>query len=92
MESVSGDIRYSGTFADGGHYEFQSHSGDVQIYIANDIGFELAAETFSGDIESEFPLTMSGSFSKREVHGVFGDGSVMIEASTFSGSVRIAKE
>ena len=92
MESVSGDIQYSGTLAKGGRYEFESHSGDVNIYIANDVGFELAAETFSGDIESEFPLTMSGTISKREVHGVYGDGSVMIEASTFSGNVTISRE
>ena len=92
MESVSGDIRYSGTFAKGGRYEFESHSGDVQIFIANDIGFELTAETFSGDIESEFPLTMSGAINKREVHGVYGDGSVVIEVSTFSGSVTISRE
>ena len=92
MESVSGDIRYSETFAKDGRYEFESHSGDVQIHIANDIGFELAAETFSGDIESEFPLTMSGTSSKREVNGVYGDGSVMIEASTFSGSITISRK
>ena len=92
MESVSGDIRYSGTFAKDGRYEFESHSGDVQIHIANDIGFELAAETFSGDIESEFPLTMSGTSSKREVNGVYGDGSVMIGASTFSGSITISRK
>ncbi len=92
MESVSGDIRYSGTFAKGGRYEFESHSGDIRIYIANDVGFELAAETFSGDIESDFPLTMSGTISKREINGVYGDGSAMIEASTFSGSITISRE
>jgi DUF4097 and DUF4098 domain-containing protein YvlB len=92
MESVSGDIRYSGTFAKGGRYEFESHSGDIRIYIANDIGFELVAETFSGDIESEFPLTTSGTIGKREVNGVYGDGSVMIEASTFSGNVTISRK
>ena len=92
MESVSGDIRYSGTFAKGGRYEFKSHSGDIRIYIANDVGFELAAETFSGDIESEFPLTMSVTISKREINGVYGDGSARIEASTFSGSITISRE
>ena len=82
----------------GGRYEFRSHSGDVLIQLANDIGFELAAETFSGEIESgeiesTFPVTPSGGrVSKREVHGVHGDGSVMIEASTFSGDVTVAKE
>lgn len=95
MESVSGDIRYSGTFAKAGRYEFESHSGDIHIYIANDVGFELAAETFSGDIESEFPLTpltMSDTSSSREVHGVYGDGSAVIEVSTFSGSITISRE
>ena len=93
VESVSGTIHYSGTFAAGGRYEFRSHSGDVLIQLANDIGFELAAETFSGEIESAFPVTPSGGrVSKGEVHGVHGDGSVMIEASTFSGDVTVAKE
>ena len=76
----------------GGRYEFRSHSGDVLIQLANDIGFELAAETFGSEIGSAFPVTPSGGrVSKREVHGVH-DGSVMIEASTFSGDVTVAKE
>ena len=76
----------------GGRYEFRSHSGDVLIQLANDIGFELA-ETFGSEIESAFPVTPSGGrVSKGEVHGVHGDGSVLIEASTFSGDVTVAKE
>jgi len=48
VESVSGAIRYGGNLAPGGRYEFQSHSGSVVFQIANEIGFELAAKTFSG--------------------------------------------
>ena len=93
LESVSGDIRYSGTLAESGRYEFQSHSGNVRLHIANEIGFELAAKSFSGEIESDFPVTLSsGRVSKSEVHGVYGDGSALIEASTFSGNVSITKD
>ncbi len=91
-ESVSGDIRYTGSLASGGRYEFQSHSGDVRIEISEDVGFELEAETFSGEIESDFPLTVHNLRGKqREVSGVYGDGSAFIEATTFSGDVTIER-
>jgi DUF4097 and DUF4098 domain-containing protein YvlB len=92
MESVSGGLRYSGPLAPSGRYEFQTHSGDVRISISNDVGFELEAETFSGDISSDFPLTVRGKRGRRELSGVYGDGSAVIEAGTFSGSVEIARQ
>ena len=93
VESVSGEIRYGGSLAANGRYEFQSHSGSVQIQIANEIGFELAATSFSGEIESDFPITpSSGRVGESEVHGVYGDGSALIEASTFSGNVSITRD
>lgn len=92
LESVSGDIRYSGRIASGGHYQFQSHSGDVVITIGDEVGFQLEASTFSGDIESELPLKTTSTDSKRRnVQGVVGDGSAFIEATTFSGDVEIRR-
>jgi DUF4097 and DUF4098 domain-containing protein YvlB len=93
VESVSGGIRYGGNLARGGRYEFESHSGNVRLQIANEVGFELEAETFSGTIKSDFPIT--GRTDRRrenEVHGVFGDGSALIRASTFSGNISINKD
>ena len=93
VQSVSGEISYGGSLASNGRYEFQSHSGDVRIQIANEIGFELAATSFSGEIESDFPITpSSGRVGESEVHGVYGDGSALIEASTFSGDVSITRD
>jgi Toastrack DUF4097 len=92
LESVSGNIRYTGRIASGGHYEFQSHSGDVVITIGDDVGFQLEARTFSGDIDSELPLKTTSTDSKRRnVQGVVGDGSAFIEATTFSGDVEIRR-
>jgi DUF4097 and DUF4098 domain-containing protein YvlB len=91
-ESVSGDIRYSGSLAAGGRYDFKSHSGDLRIEISEDVGFELEAETFSGEIESDFPLTVHSLRGKqREISGVYGDGSAFIHATTFSGDITIER-
>ena len=91
FESVSGDIRYTGQIVSGG-YEFTTHSGDVVIVIGEDVGFELEASTFSGEIESEFPMTVtSSSKRRRNISAVVGDGSAVIEATTFSGDVQIRK-
>jgi DUF4097 and DUF4098 domain-containing protein YvlB len=92
LESVSGDIGYQGTLAPSGRYEFKAHSGDLRISIPGDTGFELEAGSFSGEIESDFPLTVhSLKGDRRKLSGVYGDGSAFIEATTFSGDVRIAK-
>ncbi len=92
LESVSGNILYTGRIASGGHYEFQSHSGDVVITIGDEVGFQLEASTFSGDIESQLALkTTSMDSRRRNVQGVVGDGSAFIEATTFSGDVEIRR-
>ena len=93
VESMSGAIRYGGNIAPRGRYEFQSHSGNVELQIANEIGFELAAKTFSGSIESDFPITPNaGGRGDGDVRGVYGDGSALVQASTFSGNVSITRE
>jgi DUF4097 and DUF4098 domain-containing protein YvlB len=90
LSSVSGDLRYTGRIAKGGRYELESHSGDVVLTLAEAVGFELEASTFSGDIESDFPLQVRSRDERgRKLEGVFGDGSAFIEASTFSGDIRL---
>lgn len=92
LESVSGDLLYSGRILPGGRYEFESHSGDVVIVIGNDVGFELEASTFSGDIDSELEMRVTSSDgSGRTLNGVVGDGSAFIEVATFSGDVEIRR-
>ena len=92
LESVSGDLEYTGSIAASGRYDFQSHSGDVLLTIGEDVGFELEASTFSGEIESDFTLkTTSRAQKGRRLSAVVGDGSAFIEASTFSGDIRLQR-
>lgn len=92
LESVSGNLEYTGSIAASGRYDFQSHSGDVVLTLGDDVGFELEASTFSGEIESAFTLkTTSRAQKGRRLSAVVGDGSAFIEASTFSGDVRLLR-
>ena len=92
LESVSGDLEYTGSIAASGRYDFQTHSGDVVLTIGDQVGFELEASTFSGEIESDFTLkTTSRAQKGRRLSAVVGDGSAFIEASTFSGDIRLQR-
>ena len=63
--SISGDMGFTGPLAKGGRYMFQSHSGDVTVTIGSQVGFELNASSFSGDITSAFELTAQGRRRER---------------------------
>jgi DUF4097 and DUF4098 domain-containing protein YvlB len=95
--SISGDVQFSGPLAKGGRYELTSHSGSVRVGVAGNTGFELEANSFSGSVRSDLTLSnMStgddrGPMRRRALRGVYGDGSAVLNVTTFSGSVVIAK-
>jgi hypothetical protein len=95
LQAVSGNIDLIGTLSRGGRYTMSSHSGEIKVMLSGTIGFELEASTFSGSIRSDLPLTGGTSDNRgrrqREVRGVYGDGSALLDLNTFSGSVVISK-
>ena len=77
-----------------------SHSGSVRLTLINPPGFEVTANTFSGSIRSDFPLTIGGDsdrrggrpeITSRSIRATFGDGSATLTLRTFSGNIVIEK-
>jgi DUF4097 and DUF4098 domain-containing protein YvlB len=91
-ETVSGNITYTGAIKEGGRYEIKTHSGDVRMVIPSGSSFDLEANTFSGDIDSDFEITVSGKMSPREIHGTVGKGGATIILKSFSGNVDLKKK
>ena len=106
VKTVSGSVEYAGGIAKGGRYEINAHSGTVRLLLANPAGFELNANSFSGSIRSELPLTIGGNSARRNdasprsrrdavnnhsMRATFGDGSASVVVRTFSGDIIIAK-
>jgi DUF4097 and DUF4098 domain-containing protein YvlB len=105
-KSVSGDVRYEGGVTRGGAYEVNVHSGDIRLVLANPAGFVFNANSFSGSIRSDLPMTIGGdqdrdrdrdrrgrrdSMSNRSMRATFGDGSATISAHSFSGDITLSK-
>jgi DUF4097 and DUF4098 domain-containing protein YvlB len=90
---VSGDVDFAGSFARNGRYELSSHSGSVQAAVSGNVGFELEATSFSGSVRSDIPLKAQSTSrqSRQSLQGVYGDGSAILELSTFSGSIVLTK-
>jgi len=94
--TTSGNANFDGSLAKNGRYELKSFSGEVRLALAGNTGFELEASSFSGDVHSDFPITTHGSSDerrgrRRSLSGTYGDGSAVLNVSTFSGSVVISK-
>ena len=106
LGSVSGSVEYAGAIARNGRYEINSHSGTVRLMLANPSGFELTANSFSGSIRSDLPLTIGGDSARERdpnrgrrregndahnMRATFGDGSATLSIRTFSGDIIISK-
>jgi DUF4097 and DUF4098 domain-containing protein YvlB len=95
MESVSGDLTYGGTLDGTGTYDFRSHSGNVRLEVPADLGAILSADTFSGDIDTDFPMTVQPSSDRgmghHHVETTIGRGGAHITISTFSGDIELRR-
>jgi len=93
-ETISGEVTYRGTIADGGRYRFQSHSGDVTVQPAGrDLNASVSVSTFSGDLESDYPvtLTQTGRIRPREFEFTIGRGSARLTLASFSGTIYLRR-
>lgn len=100
-KSVSGSIDFDAPLARAGRYEFTSHSGNVRVVLSGTTGFELDADTFSGSVRSDVPVTLRTvgrsepgrrGNSNRAIRGSFGDASAILSIRSHSGSVVITKK
>lgn len=91
-ETVSGSIEFEGRTETGGRYDFASHSGDVRLMLPSALGARISVETFSGTIDSDFPITLQpGQRHGKEFEFQVGDGGARIGATSFSGGIYIQR-
>lgn len=93
--AFSGNVEFSGTLAKGGQYDLKSHSGDVRLVVDRGAGFTISANSWSGGIHSDLSIEGAERASDRTrrkvLNGVVGDGSAVVNITTFSGNVYLSK-
>jgi DUF4097 and DUF4098 domain-containing protein YvlB len=92
-QTVSGDIDYTGRILDTGRYRFEAHSGDVELRVAGTLNAAVSVQTFSGDLESDFPiqLTPGTRMGRQEMEFRLGNGSARLRLSSFSGTIELRR-
>ena len=93
--TVSGEVEYDGTIEADGRYEFRAHSGDIRLEIPENASAQFSVETFSGSLDSEFPITLlpgqRATGRPRRFQFTLGGGSARITAESFSGDIVLAR-
>jgi len=95
VETVSGEINFSGPIHDSGRYRFRSHSGDVTVRVDGDLNAAVTVSTFSGDFEPDWPITISPG-TRGRMHGqdwefTVGNGGARLTLESFSGTIYLKR-
>jgi DUF4097 and DUF4098 domain-containing protein YvlB len=94
-EVVSGDVSYEGRLVDGGRYKFAAHSGDVTLTVPGTPNAAISIETFNGEFESDFQITMGGNGNRvggKNMEFRLGTGSARVQLSSFSGTISLRRQ
>ena len=90
-ETVTGEIEFSGPIREGGRYRFQSHSGDIVIRPDGALNATISVSTFSGDLESDYPVTLSQGSRFRAREFTIGTGGARLTLASFSGTIYLRR-
>jgi len=72
--------------------EFSTVNGGITLILpSGQLNTEVRANTVNGEIESDWPMMVSGRFSQRRLHGTIGTGGRALSLSTVNGEIRLKK-
>ncbi len=85
VTSVSGDIRFEGTFEPGAEqFYFENHEGLIELRLPEQIRADFAITTYGGQVQNELFDRAARTFST-------GRGGPQLRIKNFKGSIRLLK-
>jgi hypothetical protein len=85
-ETVNGPVSFEGVVSDQGYYRFATHNGCIDVAMPEQSNATLSVSTFSGGIDSSFPVTLKKVRSKR-FQTTLGNGRAKFELESFQGTI-----
>ena len=70
---------------------FQTVNGSITLALPAGTGADVEAHTVNGDIQTDFPLQVTGRFSKRRLSGSIGGGGRKLSLATVNGAIHLTK-
>lgn len=88
--TVNGSVIYEGSILDHGVYHIATHNGCIDIAVPENANVTANVSTFSGGIDSSFPVTLKKLRSKRFIT-TFGSGGAKLELESFQGTIYLRR-
>ena len=90
--TTNGGIRVSmGGAKWSGELKVRTTNGSVEVTMPASAEFRVDAATTNGGIQTDFPVTVQGSFSSKELSGTVGGGGRELKVATTNGTIRLMK-
>lgn len=91
-ETVNGSIQASMGRTDWqGKLEFNTVNGNITIHLPAGVNADVSAATVNGSLDTDFPLTVQGRFSMKNMRGTIGSGGRDLDIETVNGSIRLQR-
>lgn len=90
--TVNGDAQATiRGFAEPGDVNITTVHGDATLDLPDRLDAVLDGHTVTGDISSDYPLTIAGKFASHQLTGTLGKGGRRIHITTVAGDVQVRK-
>jgi len=94
VETVTGNITFTGMLDRSGIFDFDTHSGNIDIAIPDKVNADVSVVTISGNITNNLSKArpVSGRFGRgTELNAEIGNGGAKISVRTFKGPVTLRR-
>jgi DUF4097 and DUF4098 domain-containing protein YvlB len=86
-ETLNGPIEYAGQFRNDGRYTFSTHAANVTLVVPENTNANVSVETFSGQVDAEFPIQVRSVRRGDDISFTLGNGGARIQIESFGGRV-----
>jgi DUF4097 and DUF4098 domain-containing protein YvlB len=68
---------------------FETVNGDIDVSLPSNINADVEASNVTGNISTDFPLSVKGRFINKQIHGKIGGAGSKLLFKTVNGDIRL---
>lgn len=74
-----------------GTLKLETVNGGIEVTLPDGLSTDVKASTVTGDISTDFPLTVTGRIARRRLEGTIGAGGRVLEVKTVNGGITLRR-
>ncbi len=89
LRAHAGSGRITAEGEQNGRWDLETGSGSIRVRLPQDAGFELNAQSGSGQVYTDHPITVRGRIDRGRLSGQVRGGGPLLQVRAGSGTIRI---